>query len=160
MKKMLEAAGRDPEAFGFGMWLICLMHDDDSVIDAVMANDYIRWISGTMGRFNPAAWRDEGVEPPMGDSWHYAVHMLPLSYSEQETADVLARATPEVVRRSWHRGSPQQLAEAVSPYIDAGVNFVQIVDFVPIARPADEAPDGLRRAIELAGLIKQRHPTG
>lgn len=46
------------------------------------------------------------------------------------------------------------MADVIAPYIDAGVNFVQIVDFFPLTRPADEAPEGLRRAFELAALIK------
>ncbi|SNR92473.1 phthiodiolone/phenolphthiodiolone dimycocerosates ketoreductase [Haloechinothrix alba] len=155
IKQRLEVAGRDPEQFGFGMWWICLMHEDETVIETTMANDYIRWISATMGRFDSTVWTQEGVEPPMGESWHYATDMLPLTYSAQETADVLSRATPEVVTRSWHHGSPDKMMKAIAPYLDAGVNFVQIVDFLPLVRPAEEAPEGLRRAFELAGAIKQ-----
>jgi phthiodiolone/phenolphthiodiolone dimycocerosates ketoreductase len=158
MKQRLAALGRDPETFGFGLWWICLINDDPAAIDAAMRNDYIRWISATMGRFHSPAWRAEGIEPPMGESWHYATDMLPLTYSEADTDDVLARATPDIVRKAWHHGSPGEMAGAIAPYVDAGVNFVQIVDFFPLTRPAQEAPEGLQRAFELAARIKQAYP--
>ncbi|MCV7102805.1 LLM class flavin-dependent oxidoreductase [Mycobacterium palustre] len=154
MKRTLARLGRDPEAFGFGLWWICLINEDPTAIEIAMKNDYIRWISATMGRFHSAAWRAEGVEPPKGDSWHYATDMLPLTYSEPAINDVLARATPEIVRKSWHHGTVQEMSDAIAPYVEAGVNFVQIVDFFPLTRPAHETPEGLRRAFELAALIK------
>jgi phthiodiolone/phenolphthiodiolone dimycocerosates ketoreductase len=91
----------------------------------------------------------------MGETWHYAIDMLPLTYSVADTDSVLATATPDVVRKSWHHGSPREMADAIAPYVAAGVNFVQIVDFFPLTRPAHEAPEGLRRAFELAAMIKQ-----
>jgi phthiodiolone/phenolphthiodiolone dimycocerosates ketoreductase len=154
IKAQLADNGRDPDAFGFGLWWICLMHEDAGVIEQAMANDYIRWISATMGRFDPDAWRQIGIEPPMGDEWHYASHLLPLSYDEQATAEILSRATPVVVRNSWFHGSPQAMADQIAPYIDAGVTFVQILDFVPLTRSAEEAPAGLGRTLELAGRLK------
>ncbi|BDB39658.1 MULTISPECIES: LLM class flavin-dependent oxidoreductase [Mycobacterium] len=154
MKRTLTTLGRDPETFGFGLWWICLMNEDSTAIDTAMRNDYIRWISATMGRFHAGAWHAEGLDPPLGETWHYATDMLPLTYSKSETDTVLATATPEIVRKSWHHGSSQEMADVIAPYIDAGVNFVQIVDFFPLTRPADEAPEGLRRAFELAALIK------
>jgi phthiodiolone/phenolphthiodiolone dimycocerosates ketoreductase len=160
IKAMLEQHGRDPDAFGFGLWWICMIHEDSAVIEQAMDNDYIRWMSATLGRFNPDDWRRLGIDPPMGDEWHYANDMLPLLYDEQQTAEILARATPEVVEHSWYRGGPQEMADQIAPYLDAGVNYVQIIDFIPLTRPADEAPAGLQRALELAGLIKQLRPEG
>jgi phthiodiolone/phenolphthiodiolone dimycocerosates ketoreductase len=155
MKARLAELGRDPEAFGFGLWWICLMHEDAAVIEQAMSNQYIRWISATMGRFNPDEWRSLGIEPPLGEEWHYAAHMLPISIDGARTAEVLAKATPEVVRHSWFHGSPSEMGEQIAPYIDAGINWVQIIDFLPLTRPADEAAEGLGRTLQLAALIKQ-----
>jgi hypothetical protein len=47
------------------------------------------------------------------------------------------------------------MADQIAPWIDAGVTFVQILDFVPLTRPPDEAAAGLGRALELARLLKE-----
>jgi phthiodiolone/phenolphthiodiolone dimycocerosates ketoreductase len=154
MKEAIAANGRDPEEFGFGIWWICLLHEDRAVIDASMRNDYVRWLAVTLGRFHSPAWREAGIEPPMGDEFHYANDLLPTSIGEQETYDILSRATREVVKNGWFHGSPAEMADQIKPFIDAGVNWVQIDDMLPLTRPAEEAPEGLARTIELARLLK------
>ncbi|TAM70239.1 LLM class flavin-dependent oxidoreductase [Mycobacterium sp.] len=156
IKQIIERNGRDPDEFGFGLWWICLMHEDREVIEQAMTNDYVRWIATTLGRFNPEDWQAIGIDPPMGTSWHYATKMLPITLDEQETADVLGRATDDIVHNGWFHGSPTEMADQIQPFLEAGVNWVQIADMLPITRPLEEAAECLGRTLEVAALIKQR----
>jgi phthiodiolone/phenolphthiodiolone dimycocerosates ketoreductase len=156
IRRALEQHGRDPDDFGFGMWWICLIHEDPSIIEQAMNNDYVRWIAATLGRFNPADWSAIGIDPPLGPDWHYATKLLPIATSARETVDVLSRVTDDVVRNGWWHGSPQQMADQIAPFIEAGVNWVQIADLLPITRPPEEAAEGLRRTLQLAALLKQQ----
>ncbi len=154
MKQQLEDKGRDPEKFGFGVWCPTLLHEDHDVIRRGLEVPYLKWMSAVLGRMNQAAWADEGLPSPMGDKWHYALHLLPLEFTQAEIDDVLNRTTPEHCWRSWLTGSPQEVAATIQPYLEAGVNYVQLVDVMPMALEPEEAPQSLGRTIELAQRLK------
>jgi phthiodiolone/phenolphthiodiolone dimycocerosates ketoreductase len=153
MKQQLEDKGRDPEEFGFGLWCAMLLHEDDA-IGRALNNPYLKWMTAVLGRMNQAAWADEGLPSPMGDKWHYALHLLPLGFSQAEIEGILSRTTAEHFRRSWFAGTPSDVADKIRPYIEAGVNYVQLLDLMPLALDPEEAPQSRARAIELAQMLK------
>lgn len=154
LKKQIAAAGRDPESFGFGIWWMCLVHEDPQVIADAKKNDYIKFLSATVGRFNGADWQRDGINPPLGTEWHYANNLLPANFTVAETQAIIDAATPEVTDAAWGQGTPQEIADSIRPWIDAGITWVQILDLLPLTLPAAEAAEGARRAIEIAAALK------
>lgn len=65
MRSRVADAGRDPEAFEFGMWTVALIHEDEEVIERAVQNKLIRWQTAIFGRLNQADWEKEGIESPM-----------------------------------------------------------------------------------------------
>jgi phthiodiolone/phenolphthiodiolone dimycocerosates ketoreductase len=158
MRAQLEAKGRDPEAFRFGIWATTLLHEDQDVIDRALDNKLTRWLTAIAGRLNMNDWDVEGIEPPMPRDWHYAMNMLPLSMSNAEVDEWAGRATREMAEKSYFCGTPADVAEQMRPFIEAGVDFVTITDMLPFVLSVEEAATALGRSIELSGALKALEP--
>lgn len=154
MKQRLEALGRDPETFDFAIWGAALVHDDEAVVAATLDNPLVRWITAAFGRLNQADWKAEGITPVYPENWHYALKLLPASYTPDEVADVVGRVTPEMSRRSWFHGNAKEVASHLQAYVDAGATWVSLCDFLPLVRPLEEGPEALARQIEVCRILK------
>lgn len=159
MKADLAQKGRDPEQFTFGIWAATMIHDDMSVIDhALDHNKVIRWLSASIGRINQRDWAKEGIEPVWPEDWHYAIRMFPVSVGAEEANRIADAVTPEMSRKAWMLGTPQECADQVQEYIDAGVSWINLVDLLPLALDPEQAPEALRRQIEFCRILKERNP--
>jgi phthiodiolone/phenolphthiodiolone dimycocerosates ketoreductase len=155
MKAQIAAEGRDLEQFGFGIFAATLLHEDPGVIDKALDNPLFRWMATTMGRINQNDWDRAGVEPPMPRNWTYATKLMPTHMSQADIDDVVARGTREMSEKTWFTGTPAEVAAALTPYIDAGVTWINIIDGLPMVLPVEEAPRGLARQTEVCRLLKK-----
>jgi phthiodiolone/phenolphthiodiolone dimycocerosates ketoreductase len=158
MREQLERKGRDPDAFRFGVWATMLLHEDPNVVDRALDNKLTRWLTAIAGRMVMSDWRADGIEPPFPDDWHYAMKMLPLSMSAAEVEDWAGRATREMAEKSFFYGTPQQAAEQFAPFIEAGVDFVGILDMAAFVLSPEEAQLALGRSIEVSAALKALDP--
>jgi phthiodiolone/phenolphthiodiolone dimycocerosates ketoreductase len=154
IRAQLERKGRDPEAFRFGVWATMLLHEDPNAIDRGLDNKLTRWLTAIAGRMSMADWRTEGIEPPFPDDWHYAMKMLPLSMSKAEVEDWTSRATREMAEKSFFYGTPAEAAAQLAPYIEAGVDFVGILDMLAFALEPEDAMGAVSRSIEASTQLK------
>jgi phthiodiolone/phenolphthiodiolone dimycocerosates ketoreductase len=90
----------------------------------------------------------------MPRDWHYAMKMLPLSMSKAEVDEWAGRATRKMAEKSYFYGSPAEAAAQLRPFIDAGVDFVGILDMAAFVLNPDELPAALGRSIEVSGYLK------
>jgi phthiodiolone/phenolphthiodiolone dimycocerosates ketoreductase len=154
LKADLERKGRDPEQFEFGLWFMALVHEDPEVIRRAMAGKFLRWMAGISGRIEMAAWRREGLTPPMPEDWHYATRLLPAQCSDTQVEELLAGVSDEIVERSYVHGNPREVANQVQPYVDAGATWIGICDLLPfVLNPADTNQPA-SRTIEVCGHLK------
>jgi phthiodiolone/phenolphthiodiolone dimycocerosates ketoreductase len=158
VRAQVEAADRDPGAFGMGIWIAAMIHDDPAVIDAAMDNPLLAVFTAVLGRFNQRDWLSEGLQPVMPENWHYAMKLLPFDISRPEAQDMIDRVPREMVEKSFIAGSPAQVAEAASAFVEAGANFVGIVDVMPLVLDPAEGEAAFARGLEVCGLLKQRFP--
>lgn len=155
LKQRLEQRGRDPEAFGFGIYCPVLVHDDEALVEELMDNAIVRWLAGTLGRIHGEDWRREGLESPIPEGWTYFQKMLPHSMDTAFIDDVVARTTRDHVKKGWFYGTPQQVGQALQEYVDAGVTWVLPCDWSPLVLDAaDVAENQLRRNIEICTALK------
>jgi len=155
VRGQLITKGRDPENFDFGLFpACCLIHEDENVLDRALDNPITRWSTLALGRINQADWRREGIEPPMPDSWHYAVNLLPMKIGEAETKDLLGRVTREMVEKSWFIGTPAQVAEQLQRFVDVGTTWMHIGDLMPMVLEPEDAAESSRRVIEVSAALK------
>jgi phthiodiolone/phenolphthiodiolone dimycocerosates ketoreductase len=154
VRQQLENKNRDPDAFTCGFWPFVLVYENDEQRERLFANPITKWMTAVFGRLHHGAWRAEGVEPIFADDWHYALRMLPHQMSRAEVDDVVARVTPKMIEKSWLIGTPEEVANQLDPWIEAGANFIAPSDLAPAILEPEEQPDVFRRMIELCAHLK------
>jgi phthiodiolone/phenolphthiodiolone dimycocerosates ketoreductase len=155
LKGQLAAKDRDPAAFDFGLFpACCLIHEDPNVLDRVLDNPIVRWLTLVMGRINQADWSRDGFEPPMPTDWHYAIDLLPMKISAAETQELLGKVTRELVERSWFIGTPAQVADQLRGFVDAGATWMHVGDLTPLVLEPDDAVASAGRVIDISTRLK------
>ena len=153
MRDKVESYGRDPEQFGFGIWNMCVCHDDEDGIQEVLDNPLVKYFAGLFGRLDSSQWAEEGETPVMPEGWHYAMKWAPFEESQEEVRRIVNDVTPSMVRKSLHVGTPEQLRELNQRFIDQGASFVGMIDMTPLALGPAQAQESVRRNLEIfAGL--------
>jgi phthiodiolone/phenolphthiodiolone dimycocerosates ketoreductase len=160
MKRDLADKGRDPEAFGFGIWSPLLIHEDANVIDRALDNDLFRWVTAIIGRINQGDWADIGLESPMPADWHYAMKLLPLKVGEAEAMEMVGRTTRAQSEKTWLYGTADEVAEQLKPFVEAGVTLVSLLDMLPFVLEVEDAMGAIARPIEASGLLKKKVGAG
>ncbi|MGY4103771.1 LLM class flavin-dependent oxidoreductase [Nocardia sp. R16R-3T] len=154
VRQDVEAAGRNPDEFGFGIWNICICHEDPDVIEKVLHNPLAKYFAGQFGRLNSDDWERESIEPVMPKGWHYAMKWTPFEQSNEEIERIVSNVDDKMLRRSFHIGSPKEIAEINSQFIEAGARFVGHLDMVPLILGLADAEDSFRRAAEVNAHVK------
>lgn len=153
MREKVAGYGRDPDAFGFGVWNLCVCHDDEDGIEEVLASPLYKYFAGQFGRLDQTQWLEEGETPVMPEGWHYAMKWAPFEQTDEEVQRIVDAVTPSMARKSCHVGTPAQLRELNQQYIDAGASFIGMLDLTPLALGPDQAQESVRRHCEIfAGL--------
>jgi phthiodiolone/phenolphthiodiolone dimycocerosates ketoreductase len=155
MKQIRERAGRDPEDFSFGLWASVLLHDDPDVIDRALDNPFNRWWAAIAGRLNQSDWEIEGITAPWPADWHYSRHLLPAELGDAEARAIVDRGTREMAEKSFFTGSASDVAAQLKPYIEAGANWISVIDLLPFVLDPEEAIGALPRSIDVARCLKQ-----
>ena len=158
LKDEVERKGRDPEKFRVGMWTTVILHEDDEAIKRALENPLTRWQAAVFGRIEPRDWRKEGIEPAVPDGWNYFQKLKPLQMEDSFVDDVLTKADRRMAEKAFVNGTPKEVAAQLQGFIDAGVQWVLPVDYMPIVTTLDDAPRCLGRSIELCGHLKGKAP--
>jgi phthiodiolone/phenolphthiodiolone dimycocerosates ketoreductase len=111
-------------------------------------------MSAIFGRIDASLWKLDGMESPVPEGWNYFQHLLPYDTPDAFSDDVLAKTTREHVHKCWLCGTPQEVAEMMQPYIDAGAEWVCPMDYLPLVLDPGEAQAAFGRTLELAGIVK------
>jgi phthiodiolone/phenolphthiodiolone dimycocerosates ketoreductase len=154
MRHKVEHVGRDPEAFGFGIWLICIIHEDDSVIDRIVDNPLMKYFAAQFGRFNTDDWTAEGEQSVMPPGYHYALHWQPSGQTSEEIHRITASVPHSMARKAFATGSPAEISSMLGAYRDAGANFVGIIDLAPLVLGPTAAQDSFQRAADVLSHLK------
>lgn len=90
----------------------------------------------------------------MPRDWHYAFHMNPNSMSKDEVADIIGRVTPDMVRKTFFHGTPEDIAAEIRPYVQQGATLNLIADLAPLLVPTDPQAT-VETSAEICRLVKQ-----
>jgi phthiodiolone/phenolphthiodiolone dimycocerosates ketoreductase len=155
VREILERKGRDPDAFRFGMFCPVLIHEDENVLDAALDNQIVRWIGATFGRIQRDAWTKAGLEPPTPEGWAYYAKFLPQNTDDALVGEILSKTTRAHVEAGYLWGTPEQVAEKLAAYVDAGISFVGPADYLPVVGDPADAQRATERGIECLGALKK-----
>lgn len=156
VKQQLEQQGRDPEAFGFGIWVPTFIHDDPAEIERAYENALVRWWAAAFGRFHHGDWAKEGVPLVLPENFHYALKAIPAQMTREELEAIIDPVSRAMLEKSLYVGSSKDVADAIGDYIDAGATQVSLWDFGPMTCTPDQVPEAIGRAVEVCGHLKNR----
>jgi phthiodiolone/phenolphthiodiolone dimycocerosates ketoreductase len=157
VKQALAEKDRDPEDFGFGGWAVMLCHEDEDVIDRALDNPVVRWEAAVWGRFNNADWAREGIQSAFPEDWHYSMKFKPMQISEAEAEEVIGRTSREMAEKCMLHGTPRQIAEQLRPFVEQGVNWLSLTDFLPLVLEPEDPAITHGRVLEIARILKGSH---
>jgi phthiodiolone/phenolphthiodiolone dimycocerosates ketoreductase len=153
-RKTLKELGRGDDTFHFGLHHICFITESRDDFERYVDNPLVKWYAATGGRINQNDWAPEGIEPVMPLDWHYALHMKPNSMTLDQLLAVTDRVTPEMVRKTFFYGTPDDIAKQIKPFVDQGATINLVADFAPMLMPT--VPEAtIEASAEICRLIKQ-----
>ena len=153
LKRGLVDLGRDPQAFTFGLHHILFLCKNKDEFEQYLDNPLLKWYAATGGRLNMRDWEPEGIAPVMPLDWHYAFNMMPNSMTRAEIDAIVAKVTPEMVRKTFFYGSPADIAAQVKPYVTAGATLNLLADLSPLMVPTDPLAS-IEQLAEVCRLVK------
>jgi phthiodiolone/phenolphthiodiolone dimycocerosates ketoreductase len=152
-KRTLEQLGRDPDQFSFGLHHILFICKDKDDFERHVDNPLVKWYAATGGRINMADWEPEGIEPVMPLDWHYAFKMLPGSMTKQELLAITDRVPPEMVRKTFFYGTPEEVAAQIIPFVEAGADRHLVADVSGLIVETDPV-QAIQQLGEICRLVK------
>ena len=160
LRRQLVQKGRDPQDFRIGLWFSVLLHDDQEQLERAFANPLVKFVSGAMGRIETQLWNEEGLGLPFPPGWTYFKDLLPYGMTDAFVDEIVSAVTPAHMERAWLVGSPSAVAQQVQPYLQAGVDWVMAIDYLPVVGSPDDAAAAATRGADLCAEIKKLNPVG
>src|SRR5271165_1681324 len=154
LKKQVASKGKDPDEFRVGALCPVLVHEDETVLDRALDNNVVRWIGAIFGRTQPLDWRRDGIEPAVPDGWTYFMKMKPYDTPPGFVDEVVGKATRKMTELGYIWGTSQQVAAQLQAYVDAGVDWISPVDYLPIVSDPAEGAAALGRTIDVCSILK------
>ena len=152
-RQRLADHGRDPDNFVFGLHHIIFLCENRDEFERYIDHPLMKWYAATGGRIDQNDWDAEGIEPVMPRDWHYALHMRPAAMPRQEIDEIIARVTPEMVRKTFFYGTPAEIAAQIRPYAEQGADLHLIADISPLMIMTDPKV-WLDRYADVCRLVK------
>lgn len=154
----VERNGRDPNEFKFAIWFPALLSDTAGGLLPHLENPILKWLTALFGRIDNTLWKDLQLPAPLGEDFIYYKHFLPYKTPQALIDQVLRTVTPDHTYAGWICGTPEQAADQIQPYIDAGADWVCPMDYLPIVLAPEAAQAAAAHSIALCDLIHQRNP--
>lgn len=136
VKQEAEKNDRDPDKLIFYLLCMCIIDEAEEAVEAWTQHPVIRWDSAAVipsGDVFPS-W---GYKNPLGDNWSYPSMLLPMNYTREHALQITSQVPPGAVRRARTCGTPLQVAKEIQPYIEAGGNAVNIINYATLLATAD-----------------------
>lgn len=130
IRETAKEAGRDPEVIEAGICINVLLADSEAEARELTNHPLLRafglWTSN-------AAFTGLGRTHPLGEHFYPMRDYLPSAYTREEAERLVEQVPPEIVERVAIIGTPDQVAEEIRPYFDAGVEHLLLWDLAPFA---------------------------
>ena len=132
VKECAEKAGRDPERLRFHVTAFVLIGTDDDAVDALVNHPLAKWDAAALIT-DAQLWKTyDGTEHPIRPDYNYARDLISMNWSREDALAIIDKVTPAHVRGARTCGTPDQVAAALQPYLEAGANYLNIVDYSPL----------------------------
>jgi phthiodiolone/phenolphthiodiolone dimycocerosates ketoreductase len=147
--RLAEEVGKNPDEMTRLMLFGAVLGDTEEQVEEMIRNPIIRWDSAALVP-GGHAWKRHGEINPLGEDFAYVRDLYPMEWSREDALKVAEQVSPDMVRNMKFSGTPQQVAEMIQPFIEAGATHVMIGDYGALVNSGDmgQAVEGSRRLAE------------
>jgi phthiodiolone/phenolphthiodiolone dimycocerosates ketoreductase len=127
-----ERAGRDPAAIVPAKMVVCLIGETDELraaLDQPLVKSLVLQLTAE-------ALRAQGYEHPMGPDWQGVQGIDPSVLTRERLLRLFAEVDPAAILSVVPHGTPQQVAQQVAAFGEAGARVVSILDYSGMAGQA------------------------
>lgn len=129
VREFAEAAGRDPDALRFYCLILAVIDETEDGVEELTHHPLLRWDSVALVP-DSSVFNGWGIiEHPIRPDYSYSRDIISTDWSREDTLAIIERTPPEIVRRSRACGTPAQVADQLQPYIEAGANWLNIINY-------------------------------
>jgi phthiodiolone/phenolphthiodiolone dimycocerosates ketoreductase len=130
MRESAAAAGRNPDDLLIAACPQIVMHDDPDELYRLCSQRVLKFVTMMTGQERGERWRQFGFEHPLGDDFGYARKLKPEKVDPNVINPAIEKVPTEAVMKiGFHAGSVDQIAEELRGFIDAGLNYIALVDY-------------------------------
>lgn len=155
-----EAAGRDPDAITTSMLAYVITAPDEETLERLCNQPLVRILFAAVD-LSPDTYARHGSTSPFegGTGFH---SFVPTKVSRAEAERVISHIAPGIVREGTLHGTPQQIADQIRAYQDAGLRDVVLWNITPFADPglSGYSFKAMREVKELVGAGAVAEPAG
>jgi phthiodiolone/phenolphthiodiolone dimycocerosates ketoreductase len=133
IRKAADQVGRDPEAITPGLLAYVLVAPDEETLERLTAQPLVRALCVAMP---PDIYRQMGLDPPLqseGGGFH---DLIPAAIDRAEGLRIIDAIPPKVVRHYAFCGTPEQLAEQIGAYYEAGLRHLIMWNITAFGDPS------------------------
>lgn len=159
IKQWVEEAGRDPDAFRFYALILGLICASDDETEAVVNHPLLRFDAIALvpdaNVFN--SWGI--IEHPIRPDYNYSRDIISTDWSREDTLAVIDKVPSSVVRKARACGTPTQAADQLQPYIDAGLDWLNIINYAAFVGSGNFADSAVSLALvtDTVRLLRERN---
>ena len=130
LKESAVKAGRNPDDLIVAACPQIVMHSDPKKVYELCSTRQLKFVTMMTARERGYMWKDMSFEHPLGDEFGYARKQRP-----EDTDPAVINAaieqvpTEAVIAMGFHTGSWEQIAEELQGWVDAGLDYLGIVDY-------------------------------
>jgi phthiodiolone/phenolphthiodiolone dimycocerosates ketoreductase len=147
-----ERAGRDPEAITPAFIIMCLIGDEaelEEILDAPL-------VKALVMMFPARLLEERGFEHPLGPKWRGFQDIDPGVMTRDRILAMLEKVEVAAIRSVLPHGTPEEMAQVVKGYVDAGLRVPKILDYSGMAglafgarsaQKVQQAEDALARLV-------------
>lgn len=130
MRKAAEAAGRNPDDLIVAACPQIVMHDDPAEVRRLCDQPALKFVTMQTAKERGHMWKEYGFEHPLGDEYGYARKLKPEQIDPEVVKAAIKKVPPEAVMKlGFHAGSVDQIATELQGFVDAGLDYLGIVDY-------------------------------
>jgi phthiodiolone/phenolphthiodiolone dimycocerosates ketoreductase len=158
VRQYAEAAGRDPDALRFYVLCLGVFAETEDEVEELTHHPLLRWDSVALvtdGRL----FNSIGIEHPIRPDYNYARDLVAMDWSREDALAIVDQTPPAAVRLSRFCGTPAQVADQLQPYIEAGADWLNIINYTAFVGSGDfgDAAASQDHLMDTVRLLRERN---
>jgi phthiodiolone/phenolphthiodiolone dimycocerosates ketoreductase len=159
LKRIAEQAGKDPDELIVMGAMAVFTGPTEEAVEEALRNPVARWDAAVLQPGPGTYERMTGKPNPFGADWSYARDLIPMSFPRESALAIIDQVTPDDVRACRFTGIPEQVAEQMQPYIDAGLTHLLPLNCSDLVLLGNYTPAETAGAMSrLWDAVRERNP--